>query len=217
MVKHGNPGLQLQPGSTVDEDENGLLTAECSYEGDAAYSQFYPVGTLHPYDYRLTAYKRRLTRLATGKCRITLSYIGITSDPTPMFIEHPGGSGQEPIETHPDFATLAGTPASPLNGAIFDEDGRFLGFADPENKLAGVTSYIVPSVIVTLSYYTHYVPNLGRVAKVSNLSIPDLIRPPNVRDFLLIGVPYRKIGNLFQVSLQLLGSGPNGWNRKIYS
>lgn len=217
MVRLGNPFLQLQPGSTVDEDENGLLTGECSYEGDASLSFLYPVGSLHPFDYRLTAYKRRLTRLPTGKCRITLSYIGITADPTPMFIEHPAGSSQEPIETHPDFSKFAGTASAPLNGAVFDESGQFVGFTDPENKLAGVRAYIVPSVMVTLSYYTHYVPNISRVAKVSSLTIPDLIRPPNVRNFLLIGMPYKKIGNLFQVSQQLLGSGPNGWIRQIYS
>lgn len=218
LKKKGSSALHLQPGWTIDEDEHGLLTGECSWEGDFAYSGSLPTGTLHPYDSRLTAYRRKLTRLATDKCRISLSFIGVAADPTPMFIEHPAGSGQEPIETHPDFLEFAGTPGSPLNGAVFDsETGEFIGFTDLENDLAGTRSYIVPSVLVTLTFYTHFVPSLNRVARLYNWGIPDLIRPPNVANFLLIGMPYRRIGNLFQVSHQLLGSGPNGWNRRIYS
>lgn len=217
MKKIGNPGLHLQPGWTIDEDEHGLMTGECSWEGDIAYYGAYQTGLLHPYDARLTSYRRRVTRLSADKCRITHSFIGLKYDPTPMFIEHPGGSGQEPIETHPDFTDFAGTPASPKNGAKFDDEtGEFIGFTDIENSLAGVRSYIVPSVLATLSYYTHYVPNLAYVARISHFYPPDLIRPPNVRNFLLVGMPYRRIGNLFQVSMQLLGSGPRGWNTKIY-
>lgn len=219
MVKLGNPNLTLQAGWTIDEDENGLLTGELSYEGDWVFWTALPVswgyGMLHPYDGRLTAYKRRVQRLKTDKVRITLSFIGIISDPTPWIIEHPGGSGQDPIETHPDFTTFAGTPSAPQNGAKFDaETGEFIGFTNPSNSLAGVTSYIVPSVIVNASYYTHFSPQLGNVGKLSGF--PPIYAPPNVRNWLLIGMPYKQIGNLFQVTAQFLGSGPGGWNRRIY-
>lgn len=218
LVKTGSPLLKLQHGWTVDEDENGLVTGECTWEGDFAYRGTAPQkGSLHPYDYRLTCYRTRLKRLGADKCQVTLSYIGLSSDPTPRMIEHPGGSGQEPIETHPYFVDFAGTAAAPLNGAYFDpESGEFVGFTDPESDLAGVRAYIVPSVMANVSYYSHYVPYLSNVGRIANFAPPNLYRPPNVRNWLLIGSPYRQIGNVFQTTLQLLGSGPNGWNRRIY-
>lgn len=207
-----------QHGWTVDEDEYGLLTGEFSWEGDFAYRFTTPQkGSLHPYDFRLTAYRHRLQRLGANKCRVTLSYIGLAADPTPRFIEHPGGSGQEPIETHPNFKDFAGTPGAPLNGAYFDpESGEFIGFTDPTNRLVGTKAYIVPSVMVNLTYYTHYAPYLNHVGKRYNALPPDFIKPANVKNFLLIGMPYRRIGNVFQVTEQVLGSGPGGWNTRIY-
>ena len=218
LIKHGSPNLVLQPGSEVSEDENGLLSGTCVFEGDVGYSGFIPqIGQLHPYDYRLTCYKRQITRIAAKKVRATISYIGVSADPTPMFIEHPGGSGQDPIQTHPDFKEFAGTSASPKNGAYFDpETGDFVGFTDPNNKFFGTSAYIVPSVMINLTFYSHYVPDLAYVGEVYDWSVPNLIAPPNVKDFLLLGMPYRQIGNLFQITHQILGSGPDGWNRKIY-
>lgn len=218
LKKLGNPRLAIQADWEVDEDENGLLTGTLTYEGDLAYAGSIPqIGQLHPYDYRLTCYKRNIKYLKASKVRGTLSYIGVSSDPTPFFIEHPGGSGQDPIETHPDFADFAGSPTTPANGAYFDpETSEFIGFTDPENSLFGTRSYIVPSVMVNLSFYTHYVPDLADVGRIYNWSIPNLQAPPNVRNFLLLGMPYRQIGNLYQITHQVLGSGPNGWNRKIY-
>lgn len=218
IKKIGNPSLKLQPGGEVSEDENGLLTGTCTFEGDRSYAGLVPrMGDLHPYDFRLTAYKRQIAHIGAEKIRATINYIGVSSDPTPMFIEHPGGSGQDPIQTHPNFAKFAGTAAAPKNGAYFDpETGDFVGFTDPNSKFFGTTSYIVPSVMVNLTFYSHYVPDLGYVGEVYDWTVPNLIPPPNVRDFLLLGMPYRQIGNLYQITHQILGSGPDGWNRSIY-
>lgn len=216
MTKRGNSALHLQPGWTISEDEFGLLTGEATWEGDFALRHLAPrKGTLHPYDSRLTCYRSTVSRLGADKCRISLGYIGLAQDPTPWVIEHPGGSGQEPIETHPSFASLAGTSASPLNGAAFDENtGEFIGFVNPSNSLCGVRSYIVPSVIVSATYYTHYAPMLGNVGKIT--SFPPIAMPSSVRNCLLIGQPYQQIGNVFKVTNQYLGSGPGGWNTRIY-
>ncbi len=216
LKTHGSPYLTLQHGWTVDEDEHGLLAGECTWEGDIGYFYSGPgIGSLHPYDGRLTAYRVRKKRLSTNKCEITLGYIGLAQDPTPWNIEHPGGSGQDPIETHPLFSGMAGTASSPLNGAVFDpETDEFIGFADPTNNLCGVRSYIVPSVMINASYYTHYAPNLGDVGRIT--SIPPIQAPRSVRNFLLIGQPYRQIGNVYQITNQYLGSGPGGWNTRVY-
>lgn len=217
LVKRGNPLMHLQPGWIIDEDEHGLLTGECSFEGDFSSAGTVPNGILHPYDSRLTAFRRKLTRLPANKARVTLSFIGVSSDPTPMIIEHPGGSGQDDITTHPDFLKFAGTPAAPKNGAQFDlETGEFIGFLDPSKDLVGVRSYIVPSLLVNLTFYSHYVPQLNDLGTRYNEQVPDLIKPSNVKNFLLVGMPYKRIGNLFQITHQIIGSGPKGWNTKIY-
>lgn len=216
LVKKGSPLIHIQPGWTVVEDENYLLTGELVFEGDWNYRGNIPRnGSLHPYDRRLTCYGRTLQRLGLDKVRGTLKYIGIVNDPTPFIIEHHGGNGQDPIETHPDFKDFAGTAASPKNGAKFDaETGEFIGFTDLTNSLAGVRSYIVPSVMVSTTYYTHYIPNLSEVGRIT--SFPPIRAPRNCKNFLLLGQPYRQIGNLFQVTNQYLGSGPDGWNTRIY-
>jgi hypothetical protein len=70
----------------------------------------------------------------------------------------------EPIETHWNFEAFAGTPAKRLNGATFDKEGRFTGFAklpdggkDAEGKpvknFAGIRSYLAPRI--TLRGYFH--------------------------------------------------------------
>jgi hypothetical protein len=149
------------------------------------------------------------------KVRGTLKYIGIVNDPTPFIIEHPGGNGQDPIESHPNFVDFAGTPAAPLNGAEFDPvTNEFVGFTDVTNSLKGTKVYIVPSVMISTSFYTHYIPTLSNIARIT--SFPPIPAPPNCRNFLLLGQPYRQIGNLYQVTNQYLGSGSDGWNTKIY-
>lgn len=67
----------------------------------------------------------------------------------------------EPIESHPGFENIAGTPDAPLNGAVFDDKKKFLGFgvvkqssSGPRNdsitssqSLAGVRSYYSPKQV----------------------------------------------------------------------
>jgi hypothetical protein len=216
LIKKGSALLTIQKDWTVTEDENYLLTGDLVYEGDWAYRASIPAnGSLHPYDSRLTCYGRTIQRLGLDKVRGTLKYIGIVNDPTPFIIEHPGGNSEQPIETHENFVDFAGTPSAPLNGAKFDaETGEFAGFTDVTNSLKGVKVYIVPSVMVSTTHYTHYIPTLSNSARIT--AFPPIPAPPNCRNFLLIGQPYRQIGNLYQVTNQYLGSGPDGWSTRIY-
>jgi hypothetical protein len=78
-----------------------------------------------------------------------------------------------------------------------------------------VTAYVVPSIIVNYTYYTTVAPKVNRVGRiVSNL--PEFNRPPNVKNYLLIAMPYRQIANVYAVTEQYLGSGEKGWNGQIY-
>jgi len=105
-----------------------------------------------------------------------------------------------------------------LNGAKFDDDtGEFLGFFDQSIKdLFGVMHYLVPSTMVSLTYWQSTVPSLNKRMSIKS-SISGFRKPTDVKNFLLLDIPYRQIGSFYQVTEQYLGSGPDGWSTKIYT
>jgi hypothetical protein len=217
LIIKGGPRSSIQPGSTETIDKDGLINAQVTWEGDAGQIRgLRPIPNLssHPYINGLLCYQSTLEYLKAGKAKVTGDYIGLLSDPSIPTVEFAGGSGQDPIETHPDFERFAGTPEEPLNGAEFDEDtGEFLGFFNGEFQ--GVRSYIVPSILVNISYYTHRRPSLQRLNEII-ASPPGFVGPSSTKNYLRIGNPYRRTGNVYFVTEQYLGSGPAGWNRQIY-
>jgi len=217
LIVKGTAGCQLQPGAEISVDKDGLMNGNATFEGplQAVLGGRPLVGiSPHPMDSRLVCDSESTTFLANGKARSSATYLGLLNDPSVPRIDFAGGSGQDPIETHPDFVRFAGTAAEPRNGARFDDEtGEFLGFFN--GTFRGVTSYILPSILVNYTYYTTIIPRVNRIGKiVSNL--PNFSRPPNVRNYLRIGMPYRQIANVYAVTEQFLGSGDGGWNRQIY-
>jgi hypothetical protein len=215
LVKRGDPSFLLQADWEVTESEDNSMRATLMYKGDRANIKNAPrirdrIFTGEP----LFCFERRRIynrlRCATVQC----DFIGIERDPTPFRIEFPGGSGTEPIESHPNFSLLAGTAENPRPGAVFNEDGTFAGFTSGTKK--GITSYIVPDVRVNINYWTFRVPNAKRITKEIAYSLPGVAANPTVLNYLLIGLVYRQFGVLYQVTEQWLGSGPLGWNREIY-
>lgn len=216
MIRRGDPSLLLQPDWTILESEDNSLRATLFYKGDRRNAASAPIiGDQLFTGHTMYCYERRLTYNRLQQLSVQCDYIGIERDPSPYKVEFPGGSGTEPIESHPNFAFFAGTPANPKNGAIFDENtNEFLGFGDGNKQ--GVRSYIVPDVRVNLNYWTFRTPNGRRVTKEISYRLPDVVPNSTVLNYLLIGLVYRKFGELFQVTEQWLGSGPRGWDRQIY-
>lgn len=217
-IIRGNSNPFLQPGAEIDVDENGLMTGNAAWEGDAALLPLFTPAinvTVHPKNPALVCHHFKVKYAKLGKARVEADFIGLLYDPSIPKVEFAGGSGQDPIETHEKFEEFAGTPEEPLNGAQFDADtGEFLGFFEP-GDFQGVRAYIVPSVIVHYSYHTWTAPQVGQVGRIVN-TVPNFRKPPTVRNFLLIGMPYRQIGPLYHVTEQYLGSSRKGWNRTIY-
>lgn len=220
-IRAGDPTPFLQPDGEIVIDEYGIMRGTASFEFDAVYL---PILTpqvsidVHPKDSRLTCYEVNVKFSRQSKALVTASYIGLLYDPSPAKIEFSGGSGQDPIETHPDFIEFAGTPEDPENGAKFDEDTKeFLGFFDKQNapEFAGVRSYIVPSFTVNYSYYTTSTPSISSIGKIYS-GVPGFRSPANVKNYLLVGMPYRQTANIYFVTKQFLGSSGEGWNRTIY-
>jgi len=133
---------------------------------------------------------------------------------TALCIQGMNTTNAEPIETHWNFEAFAGTPAKRLNGATFDKEGRFTGFAklpnggkDAEGKpvknFAGIRSYLAPRI--TLRGYFHIeqkqldlVPDWlnrmsGKTTKTGDIMsmrlIPSyILKDNNTRDYLLTSI-----------------------------
>ena len=139
-------------------------------------------------------------------------------------------ASEEPIETHPAFAEttdnynsrLAGTGDDAELGAIFEgttADAKFSHFShENENDLAGVESYLVPSVVAevtkilanTANFEFQNVYDVGRIkAPPQNINVGD-------RTWLVIGAQYRLVDGSWEATVQYQLSGEKGWNAKIY-
>ena len=113
--------MTAQPGWTIVEDGNGLLSSSVTFQGDAANAGAVPqIGASHPADSRLTAHRRDRAAITLGRERWVVHYVGISRDPTRPVINWGGGYGRERIETLWNFASedIAGTIAAPQNTTV---------------------------------------------------------------------------------------------------
>jgi len=217
----------IQPDRSVNETNDGTLEGRVTYRCDKEDEALLPqIGDEHPDDSRLECYNVSKSYNSNGLVTATLSFFGIAQTPeTEPVISYTGGQNNDPIETHPNFADFAGTADVPLNGASFDDDGRFTGFLedtydDTTPQFRGLEYYLTPSTQITVSYWTDKVPNLKTrlqvYTKIPGVGGRDLKVPEDVENFLLLDTPFRQVGAFYQVTEQWLGSGPQGWNTEVY-
>jgi hypothetical protein len=105
---------------TLNTDIYGLTTADITwkYSQNSAINLFPSLFDVHP-TYTWLHLERQKVEYIPGFAMVTSGYAGVSGNPEPVY-ELCLGLGEEPIETHPKFVSdIAGTPASPLNGAIF--------------------------------------------------------------------------------------------------
>lgn len=223
QIKHGNirdhysNGVALQPNYALTYKDDGSIEGTVVYEADIADVGNLPnIGSPHPRESKCELYAKQITYAKNNKVVMTGSYFGIVAKETDPVLTTTTNADRLPIELLEHFSELGGTSGTPLNGAKFDpETGEFLGFFDPSKDLFGTQYFFSPSVQVSLSYWTRKVPELDQLMTI-HAKIPGYKAPPNVKDFLLIGQPYRQIGTHYQITKNFLGSGPNGWNPNIY-
>lgn len=221
--KHGRirdfyaDGVAIQPGFKLTEKDDGTIDGTVTFECDRADTANLPqVGSPHPVDSRCECYARELTYLGNSKVSMVGSYFGLISATTEKVVNYTPNTDRDPIETHPDFSSFAGSAASPLNGAKFDaETGEFIGFTSPSNDLFGTRYYLTPATMVSLSYWTRNKPKLKKRMTIVT-SVPGFTAPPDVKDFLLLDTPYRQVGSHYQVTELYMGSGEDGWNATVY-
>ena len=205
-----------QPVGDGWRDRYGIdqISAAVKIPVDQVASALQAVGAAHP-NFPRMAIDRATYRFTDGGAfaLVTYVYAGVLSRlPEPTF-ELNGALSQEPIQTHPDFATLAGTPQAPANGAIFDEDGAFATFGP--GPLAGATSYLAPGAEWSRISFSFQRPNLNNLGKIG--SPPG--NPPTLAGHdWLVGPPNAmKRGGVWQLREPWILSGPNGWSPLVYS
>lgn len=68
-----------------------------------------------------------------------------------------GGNPEMPLENHPDFALMAGTPEKPLNRSVWTAAGKFLHFCDG-SPYYGMRTYIAMDCDVHNPVYKEVLP-----------------------------------------------------------
>lgn len=214
-------------GVVVFKAEKNLRSSGNRWWGrDRVYDKFPEINDEHPDDDRLQCYNLAFTNNPNGIITCQASYFGVI--PSQYQVSYTGGSNSEPIETHPNFAYLAGTVSNPKPNAKWDtETGEFISFTDGEYQ--GLEYYLTPSNTLSITYWLDRTPNLKALMSVYGnpltLATEDDegrentsgIVLPNVKSWLLVSIPTRKVGNFYQVTEQWIGSGNlKGWNKLIY-
>lgn len=161
-------GLVLQPNSTYDVAVEGLVTIRAVYVGNYADIEGlnWTYGTKHPnYGYVGIDTFRTISRKGSVG-QLELTYKGAFSFGQPYWTLQRSMT-TIPVQMAPDFAT----EASDANGAIFDEDGNFVGWKK-DSKYAGVTNLPAPTFTVTKTSVTASPDTSGRVGARESPSAP---------------------------------------------
>lgn len=214
----------LAPGATVTYESDGTITAQARYQ----YSQNATVslnGAAHPDDSRATCVSFTL-EYDEVFLYANAVYRGVWSGSSTK-VDVQASLQANPIETHPNFvSTLGGTPGSPLNGAVFDANGTFLGWpAGASLNLGGVRYYLAASNTYRFTNCTSsgatmagVISAIGSVASsisAGGLTVTgtDAFMLQNVTaDYQATGA-----GNVVYTYTQVwVSTQPPGWNTAIY-
>lgn len=227
---------------------NGLEQGECTfscagepYSAGLALQAARPLGGAHPYNTRLWMEQQEIVYTADG-AQAVCSYAGVNYEN----LEKPSyelviGMEENPISTHPLFNSIAGSPSSPANGALFidPETGsvstdnavgvfdRFLPYVGGSlNPKAGIDAYLDPVVTYRESYVSYTLPGVHGFGNISSdVPGPGFRGSLGRRNWLYVGYTYRRRGDpngtvnriVYEIAKEWKLSGRNGWDTDIYA
>lgn len=190
------------------------------------------MGAVHP-RYSSMAVSKRSAELGKGGAfwRVTYIFEGFLFSLPDATYELSGSLDQQPIQLHKEFASIAGTPAAPLNGAIFIDpdtgkittDNTKAVFREfkatlPDgspNPKGGVESFLDPAATWTATYFSTSRPSTLR--SLGEIDSPDGANPSlSGRNWLLYDESYRQRGFVFEIRTTWKLSGRGGWDSDIY-
>jgi len=222
VVKKGSKSsvLQLQPDWDLNWSLDQTITGSASYKVDAgkAFSHRPKIGDSFE---KLNDVKVIGVQLVGGEASnytFNVQLFGLESNPTKPLYSYYSSLSEEAIETHPDFEDFAGSQGSEQNGALFSDDGLFLGF-ESTSSFAGVRGFLTGTPVIRRTWYTTNVykglEDIGDIYKIQSGKIPGL---PAGINALKTSWNSREVGaNFHELSEEFLVSGPGGWNDTIYS
>jgi hypothetical protein len=200
-------------------------------------------GDEHPYDDRLTIEEISMEHW-NKEGTVTVQYAGMDTsqldetadaEQTIPVYNLTYGTTEEPIETHEDFATVAGTPLLPTSGAVFMKpDGtqstadNVASDADKTDLYAfsrwetgteheGITHYLSPGgATYTESFTTNENPH-ALLNFIGMVDSPDFAPEIDNHEWLYVGMDYEQRGAVYSVTRTWKLSGPGGWSDVWYS
>jgi hypothetical protein len=231
-IKRGDLSLKEVPGTTIEDDGEGLLTSRVTFRGQRGGEKNRPTtGTVHPDDSRLQCYRSSYT-LEGQTCTVVSEYVGIDSGVTTKIKwTSDTSSSVQPIQSHPNFVTARYSP-KPLKEMGWDPERQIYPDSSAEAEvegLLGVRSFMAPEQTVSGYFYTSdkswlqkWVDGVGKTFT----SLPNdsdavvtttfqAVSKNHTTKALLATVSYEKYAHLYKVNFSSrIATG--GWNKLIY-
>ena len=154
LVSPTMAALELQPGQKFVLRRNGIceLTSIYMSVGDPGFP-FVPLYTPYP-DQSTGGFVCDTVvkeQLPGNFFKTTVVWVSLYAGPK-QYITYESKLTQVPIDQSPDFLAIAGTPGAPLNGAIFDGNGIFVGFGpndgEPSEYQGVVSCFVIQSLMI---------------------------------------------------------------------
>ena len=231
--KYGSTQWEVQPGRTLSQQRNGLFTLRESrqtigvntFAAAVLYFRSLTKGSTPAAGLpNLKLDTKDLRELPGGAYQVDLVFAGNSDKDTPDDEDLPDPVWSlirtpttEPIESNPEFLDFAGTPASPLNGARFDDDGLFLGFevGDP-NIWGGTSKYLQWAATVVKESVVTSAPSGEAIPRIETPTGSPFTLPTNTVNWLKNDLTITSRAGVFELREQWQMSGVRGWNSTLY-
>jgi len=208
--------ITRQPGAQLTTTRDGATTLTETYIGnfsDILTSQLVVTGSNHVEFPTLQVWSNKVTQGKGGLGTLTVESRGTLGLPDPTYTLD-RATHNEPLATHPLWTTqIAGTPASPLNGAQFTYNGvtpstnsgaQFSGWATG-SIFAGTEDYLLAGSTFSISYADYSPPDLTGVGQLASPDgAPD---EPAGFFWLYIGASSSQHGNIYRITETYLLTG----------
>ena len=204
---------------TRDSDGSTIVTWKRKVRTDVNFtapvfgSQYLFLGSIYVYVTRVTIIR---TSGEFVEVEAQLEGVGSAGSSTSGQQESIGSIAEEPIQTHPNFSSIF--QAATTEGVTYDENNNFVGFnSKAQGGLAGVQSYLSPTLSYRRSYTTTTTPSLVNVGRVFNANafadFPDVVNGAN---WLLTAMNFTSKAGVLTVSEDYRASSATRWNPYIY-
>ncbi len=220
-------GGVLAPGASLTYESDGTITGAARYTY-AQSDSVSPIGNAHPDDSRAVCVSFTIDFDEVFQ-NANLVYRGVWSTSATR-VDIQSSLSANPIESHPAFvSTLGGTPSAPLNSAIYDQNGVFLGWpADAALSLGGVRFYLASgcSIRFTTSTTTGAtvataISSIGSIASSISGGGSTFTTAYTFPGFMLqnVTVDWQYLGaftTVYTYTLVYVKTQSPGWNSNIY-